>query len=223
MQIRMSVRGLAKYIVGSPSQQRRVLQDYKYPDGDEPAAMRQYYQDATNAVRVFHRYGHDRAHLREQGQALAAKARDAQGGTATRLRNNARVVLQYEQGFGSRVFEMRPVAKMRLDFGDVQVALVPDLHVVERGKSKLIKLSFGSEEPNEVEVRVVVQCLYEAANRQMGEFSGNAVSLFDVPRATEHRGARAGARMLREIEAACDTIAGIWPRIQEPARRKKTS
>jgi hypothetical protein len=222
MPIRITVKGLAKYIDGTPAQQRRVLQDFKYPDTDEPAAMRQYYQDATNAVRAFHRNGHDRVRLREQAQTLSARAREADGATATRLRNNARGLMQYEQHFGGRELHVQPSTRMRLDFGEVQIALNPELSVTERGRPKLMKLSFANEEPSEIEVRVIVQCLYEAANRQLGEFPGNAVLFLDVPRGIEHRGARAGARTLREIEAACETISGIWPQIQAPVRRRRS-
>lgn len=223
MPIRLTVKGLAKYIVGSPAQQRRVLQDFKYPNTDEPAAMRQYYQDATNAVRAFHRNGHDRVRLREQAQSLATRARLTGGSTGTRLRNNARGLQQYEEHFGGRVFEVQAAQTMRLVFSEVQIALNPELHVMERGRAKLMKLNFASDVPSEIEVKVIVQCLYEAANRQLGQFPASAVLLLDVPRGVEHRGARAGARTLRDIEAACETIAGIWPQIQEPVRRRRRS
>jgi hypothetical protein len=57
--IRISVKGLAKFIEGGPSAQRRVLREYKYPDEDEPSAMRLYYRDATDRIYAFHKNSHD--------------------------------------------------------------------------------------------------------------------------------------------------------------------
>jgi len=56
--IKLTVRGLAKYIVASPASQRRVLEDFKYAAGDEPFAMRTYYREAKQCIKSFHRNAH---------------------------------------------------------------------------------------------------------------------------------------------------------------------
>jgi hypothetical protein len=139
---RLSVKGLAKYIGGTPAQQRKILQDYKFPDTSEPAAMRQYYQEATNGVRQFHRHGHEREWLREQARSVIARAQESELATATRLRHNARGLLQYEQHFGHRVFEILSPVRMRLNFAGVQITLNPELYVLEKGRGKLILLCY---------------------------------------------------------------------------------
>ena len=43
--------------------------------------------------------------------------------------------------------------------------------------------------------------------------TSSSVILLDIPRGEEHRGARMGARMRNDIEAACQNIEAIWDTI----------
>jgi hypothetical protein len=219
--IRLSLKGLAKYIEGSPAGQRKVLQDFKFPDGDESYGMRMYYQDAVKKVLAFHRTNPGRDFLKNSATSLLAAAAAAEKPqTAQRLRHNARALKQYEEAFGARKFEILAPLKLSLAVGDVTVSVVPDLHVRERGKVKLLKLEFSTDEPSDQTVKILTQCLYEAAVPTMPDLVGSSAILLDVPRGRECKGARAGARMWREIEAACQTIAQVWPSVEPPKRSR---
>lgn len=211
--IKIGVKGLAKYMTSSPAGQRKVLHDYKYPDDDEPSAMRVYYKDATDRILAFHKSGHDRSWLRAKAKDLAELARLTPGAAGARLRNNARALAHYEEHFSVRVLEPQGNLRLRWDVGGVRIGVNPDLHVLERGKTKLVKLEFSKDVPGDDAVKIISQVMFEAAKGHVPQLTSSSILLFDVPRGVEHRGARAGAKTLREIEAACKTIESVWASI----------
>src|SRR5205823_522749 len=109
---KISVRGLAKYMTSSPAGQRKVLRDYKYPDEDEPSAMRLYYKDATDRIQAYHGSAHDRSWLQVKAADLAELAQLTPGRPGTRLRHNARALTAYERHFAMKEYE--PQVQLRL-------------------------------------------------------------------------------------------------------------
>lgn len=211
--IKISVRGLAKFMTASPAAQRKVLHDYKYPDENEPSAMRLYYKDATDRIKAYHRSSHDRDWLRAKVIDLSQLARLTPGRAGTRLRHNARALTAYEKYFAD--WQLIPLSqlRLRLDVGDVTVTVTPDLHALERKRVKLVKLDFSTSAPNDTAVKIVSQIMFEAAKGRLQSLSSSSIVYIDVTRGHEYKGARAGARTLREIEAACANIENIWPSI----------
>src|SRR5688572_5768846 len=127
--IKLSVRGLAKYIVASPAGQRRVLEDFKYAAGDEPFAMRTYYREVKDSIRNFHRGAHPADWLQQQAALVLASSREETGTTAKRLEQNARAIRQYEERLSRRRFEVLDRCRFRLTYFDVTINVVPDLHI----------------------------------------------------------------------------------------------
>jgi hypothetical protein len=205
-------------MIASPAAQRRILREAKYPNEDEPFAMRLYYQDAVDRVQAYHRNKHDALWLRSKADDLAQLASLTPGASGTRLRNNSRGVRQYASNFATREFIPIGPLRLRIEFGDVRVSTAPDLFVTEAGKEKVIKLDFSKDAPDPDIVKIVSQCMYEASKGKLQSLSNTSVLYLDVSRGTEHRGARAGARTLGDLEAACETITTVWDSIQ-PTRR----
>lgn len=125
------------------------------------------------------------------------------------MKHNARAVKQYEEGFAGRKFELLTPLRLKLKIEGVTISVTPDLHVREGGKIKVVKLEFSNEELSEQAIKVLTQCLCEAAWSELPDLTGASAVPFDVPRGRECRGARAGSRMWREVEAACKTIAQV--------------
>lgn len=211
--IRISVRGLAKFMTSSPSGQRKVLSDYKYPNDDEPSAMRLYYKEASDRVVAFHRSGHPAQWLRIKAEEIAEIARLTPGTAGTRLRHNARAVLAYQTHFADKRLEPQAAPRLKLEMGSVVISVAPDMLALEGKKPRLIKLDFSAVQPTADTVKIVSQVMLEAAAGKIDGISSNSVKYFDVPRGMEHTAARAGARTLREVEAACANIESLWPDI----------
>lgn len=51
--IKLTLKGLAKYVASSPAAQRKILQDFKCPAADEPFAMRVYYREAMDCLKQY--------------------------------------------------------------------------------------------------------------------------------------------------------------------------
>lgn len=208
--IRISVKGLADYMTASPATQRKILRDFKYPDADEAYAKRLYYREARDYVAAFHRNRHDGEWLRVKAAELSQLADLVGGQAGHRLKQNARALLQYQRNFGTRAFEPVGDLRLHLDVGHVRISVNPDLVVEERAKPKLLKLDFSVRPPDPASIKIVAQCMFEAAQGNLPKLTSSSVLYLDVRRGVEHRGARAGARTLRELEAACETIAAVW-------------
>lgn len=208
--IKISVKGLAKFMTASPSGQRRILREFKFPDDDEPRAMRLYYGEATDAIKAYHANGHGRQWLVNQADMLTDLAASLGGQSAVRLRNNARGVRHYHDSFYNRRFEILADLRMALVHGEVRVTVVPDLHVRERGREKIIKLDFARQAVDPEVVRIVSQCMFEAFKNSQGAITSSSVLYLEVAQAAEHHGARVGARLLADMRAACDNISALW-------------
>ena len=207
--IRLSLKGFAKYMVANSAQQRTILRNYKYPD-PEGNAQASYYREARNFIRTFHKDNHDQAWLINRSHNLDLKAANSKGWVKTRLKNNSRAVLQYARHFASRQFQILPNISLHLVFPDVRVTVIPDMHVKERGKEKIIKLEFTKDPQDDKMLKVMAQALFDAQSKAGMGLTSASVLVLDVPRGQEHKGARVGARLASEMEAACKNIAAIW-------------
>lgn len=210
--IRIGIKGLAKFMGGSPAQQRKVLKDHKYPD-PEGHAQATYYREAGDAIRAFHRYGRGVPWLAQQATDLEALSLGSMGQTKVRLGHNSRALDAYARHFGHKVFTILPVPKLGVSYSGVHINVLPDLHVEENGAEKIIRLEFLKEEPDPSLIRVTSQLLFEAQSAAGMGLSSSSVLYFDVQRGKVHKGARAGAHTLREVEAACKNIAALWDSI----------
>jgi hypothetical protein len=76
---------------------------------------------------------------------------------------------------------------------------------------RIIKLEFASRPPGDVVIRIMSQAMFEAASAAGLNLRSADILLVDVPRKTVYRGARMRSRIAKDIEAACQTIADIWP------------
>jgi hypothetical protein len=204
-------RGLYACLARRPA---TILHHHKYPREDEARAKIIYYREARDRVSVFHQAEQTSDWLTKEASSLDLLASRSSGSTRTRLRNNARGLHQYAAHFGDRKVEVLDELKFKLDIGDVRITAVPDLHIREKHKIKLVKLRFGSEVPDPRLVKIISQVLFQAAVDAGFHVSAKNIEFVDVPRGLIRTGARAGARLQRDIEAACQTISDVWDSLQ---------
>ena len=221
--IKLTLKGLAKYVASGPAAQRKILQDFKYPAADEPFAMRVYYRDAIDCLREYIRSKHPSEWLRERAIEIAS-AREGQSATsARRLRQNAQAVLLCEKHFRRGDLELLDAPRLRLNHHGVSISVVPDLCVKAGAKTRLLKIQFGGPELPERSVSVITQCLLDAAASQGLDLPPSSALYVDLPRGVVHTAPRVGKRALQDIRAACETIAQIWESIPPPLRSKRSA
>ncbi|MBI9077157.1 MAG: hypothetical protein JEZ02_17240 [Desulfatibacillum sp.] len=206
---KISLKGLAKYMTSGAVKQRKILKDYKYPN-PEGQAQAAYYRDAKKYITEFHKDGRDVEWLTKKASQLQGLSQGAVQQRAVRLKHNARAIKKYARFFSGRDFSILDRISLRVAYAGVFITVSPDLHVMERKREKVILLDFSKDEPEEQTVKIISQAMFQAQLEAGMGLTSTSVLYFDVSRGQEHRGARAGARMLREIEAACENIYAIW-------------
>ena len=221
--IKLTLKGLAKYIAGSPAAQRKLLQDFKYPAADEPFAMRVYYREAMDCLKQYIRQQRSPEWLREQARQLTSTLDGQPAKSVERLCQNARAVLLYENVFRTAGVEVLDIPRFRLTFHGVTISVVPDLFLLDGTRKKLVKIQFGGKELADQSVRVITQCMLAAANASGHGLSPSSCVYMDLPRETAHPASRAGRRTLQDIKAACETISQIWDSIPPPGRSKRSA
>lgn len=208
--MKLSLRGLVKYMTSSPSAQRKVLRDFKYPD-PEGSAQRDYYKEARESIVKYHKDGHDPRWLEQRGRLLTAQSEVERGPRKVRLRNNSRAIYAYARFFGHEDFEVLKPPTLSLSFASVRVSVFPDLYVIENNKNTFIKMNFTAQTATKDEVKIVCQSMFEAAEQAGLGPTSSHILYYDLKTGEKHKGARMGALMRRNIEASCQAIAAIWP------------
>ena len=92
--IKISLKGFAKFMVANSSGQRKILEDFKYPD-QEGLVQAVYYKEAMNCIKSYHRNNRPEDWIEDKADALRVLAAQASGRTISRLQNNARAIQQY--------------------------------------------------------------------------------------------------------------------------------
>jgi hypothetical protein len=220
--IKLTLKGLAKYIASSPAAQRKILQDFKYPAADEPFAMRVYYREAMDCLKQYIRQQRSPEWLREQAHQLTSTLDGQSPKSIERLRQNARAVLLFEQLFRATGVEIIDTPRFRLTFHGVTISVVPDLYLLDGTRKKLVKIQFGGKKLADQSVRVITQCMREAANAGGHDLAASSCVYMDLPRETVHSAPRAGKRTLQDVKAACETISQIWESIPPPGKSKRS-
>ena len=210
--IKISVKGLAKFITATEQGKRKVLRDFKFPD-PEGAAQAMYYREARDLIEAHHRHGYASPWLQERAGALTQLAQTMSGPSVVRLRNNARALREYAAFWGDKPFEVLEGVRLGLRYGDVRISVVPDLHVRDKGDERLIKLDFAAQEPDDRVPRIVGQAMFEAVSQSGLRTPASSILYAHVARGRIIRGARLGSRMAGEIQAACGNIEAIWEKL----------
>lgn len=140
----------------------------------------------------------------------------------TRLRQNARAVLLYERFFRASGVEVLDTPRFRLTYHGVTISVVSDLCLVDGARTKLVKIQFGGKKLADQSVRVITQCMLEAANAGGHGLSASSCVYIDLPRETVHPAPRAGKRTLQDVKAACETILQIWESIPPLGKSKRS-
>jgi len=211
--IRITVKGLAKFMTSGFAGQRKILHDFKFPD-PEGGVQAAYYADARRAIKEYHDSENDAAVIAYAVDDLKGKAHRETERKRTRLEHNIRALESYLDNFGDKNFKVLAMPELKYSRGAVVVSAIPDLCVQQDGRKKLIKLDFGSKEPDTKLVNIIIQVIYQAASSEGLPVTPKDVIYLDVPRGRVHKGARVRTRLNKEIQAACDNIEALWPGIK---------
>ncbi len=157
--IRITAKGLAKYMTSGDARKRKILRDYKVPD-PEGAVQSKYYAEARRVIERYHGGGNDASIIVSAVDELNTKAAREFDRKRDRLRNNIRALESYLSNFGKKKLTILPTPDVKFTHGQVLVSAYPDLYVKDADRHKIIKLDLGKDHPKPEMIKIVLQVMY---------------------------------------------------------------
>jgi len=217
MPIQISVNGLAKFMTSSEATRRRILRDYKFPfnkDGSKkPQIVR--YSEARAAIRDYHESGNNASTIVAAIEKLISKKQKNPEKDAARIDDNIRALSTYLKHFSNSKLLVLETPKPVYVHGEVSISAYPDLYVDDGGKKKLIKLDFSEKKPHEESVEIMLKVMYEAAGSSGVPVYPADVVYLDITRQNQYSGKKLNKQLKKNIDAACETIQDIWPKLKQ--------
>lgn len=211
--IKITAKGLAKFMTSGSIGQRNVLRNFKFPD-PEGGVQAAYYSEARRTIKDFHESGNNPANIVAEVKRLSDKAYLANPKGRVRIEHNIRALRQYLKIFGDAKFKVIPNSPLEFVYRGVSIGATPDFCAKYEGKRKLIKLDLGNRPANLTVVKVILQVMFEAARGTFTNLEPKDVLYLDVPGEKIRTTVRKGSRLTKEIEAACENIEALWPSIR---------
>lgn len=217
MAIKISVGGLAKFMKSRPASARTLLKSYKFQtdkNGNKrPQIVR--YSEARAAIKKYHETGNDVATLLAAVAALQKKEAANPEKNADRIHDNVRAIEAYMKHFSKNNFVVLENPKPKYTHGTVEVSATPELFVDDSGTRKLIKLDFNSTALDPESIKVILKVMHEASEMKALNVAPKDVIYLDVARNAQHTGEKLNKQLKRDIDAACETIEDIWPKVKQ--------
>ena len=209
---RVTLTGLAKFMMATSSQQRAILHKYKF-DEPESAAVRKYYREAYNTLHRYYRGNRQVSWLYSEADALESQATPLNQQMELRIENNADTIRQFATCFDRSIKDQETLPVLSYSHANLFVRVTTDVFGKEKGHDRLIKFHFAKPYNDQPEryAKIVCQVMYEAAVSAGLPLQSSAMRLWDRHTCKEYKLARVGARMAKEIEDACTAIVAIWP------------
>lgn len=211
--IRLKAKAIADFMIANALEQRKILHAYKYPDDPGNTPRIQYYREARAAIRDFYRRSRPATWLTGRAQHLRSRVASGPSG-ATRLEKNAQAIEHFAQHYlREQLLYQGPLA-LSLRIRGIQVDVTPDLYVVKRQRKKLISLEFAtglSSQEHAARFRIVGHIMLEAARHKGMGVTKSDVLCYEVATGKQHRNSASGVRIMKQLNAVCQNIKGIWP------------
>lgn len=210
----ITVGGLVKFLTTSSVVRRQeIVAEFKYPREEGGIRRANYYQPALDAIVRFYRKQCDGSMLSSGIHALSGQVA-ATAYDQTKFRSNVEVLRCFEQNFAVRpVRDARPRLTKVYRHAGVEVNVTIDLPVFERGVWHFVWLQFARTSDPPEHGKIVCQLLYEVLRRIKLAPPPSAMRVWNCRTGQEYKLARVRSRTAREIRAACETIALMWPTV----------
>jgi hypothetical protein len=206
MEIKISAKAFAEFVVGGPSKKAATVRYLLRPQSSEAQIVMRYYSRAVQIIRGYHDAGNDSSSLRSEIRGLEKKAETAESNQArTKLLNNLRAIEAYLEIYGERKWRIIPCPRIYHSSGSVRISATPDLTVLEGKRLRLVKLGVRKQSEDPEVIRLMLRVMFQAGSGTM-EISPRDVMFFDVSKREILRGSEGDAALARTIEAGCDRL-----------------
>jgi hypothetical protein len=216
MQIKLSVTGLAKFMNARPAAQRSLLKAYKFSTDSlgnkRPQIVR--YSEARAAIQQYHDNGNKTDILKEAILDLRYKEELPHIKDAARIRDNMRAINNYMRHYSQSQYVLITRPRLKYKHLNVEISATPDLFVDDDGIRKLIKLHFNASSASQESIKFILKIMHEASSNAGLRVDAKNVIFLDLSRNQSYSGSPLNKNLRRDVNAACENIADIWPHIK---------
>lgn len=214
-QIRISAKGIAKFMNSSEAKRLKILRDFKYPN-PEGNAMASYYSIALGIIKTYHRNENNETFLKTEISILKSQL-DSEENKSKRikLRSNIGLLESYMRNFKDKRYDILSMLCSNLEIEGVTLSIRSDIHAIEKNSEKFIKYICSKDKTSELEIKIISQIIFESIEPTKYKISSKNVELIDIRRGTIHTLARNNARIKSDLKAACKFINMIWDKIEK--------
>ena len=206
MEIKISAKAFAEFVLGGPSKKASTVRYLLKPQSTEAQIVMRYYSRAVQIIRGYHDAGNDLAFLRAEIRSLEKKAGIAESKQArTKLLNNLRAIETYMEIFGRREWKIVPCPRIYHSSSSVRISATPDLAIMEKNRLRLVKLGVRKESENPEVIRLMLRVIYQAASGRM-KINPQDVLFFDVAKRETLRGSESDTALEQTIEIGCERL-----------------
>lgn len=221
-QPRISVNKLAEFIDAKAARQRQILRDQKFPSDFKGM----YYKEAAETIALCIESNLENTAIIERTiQTLEQQTTDKIG-TQRRIQSNIDALETFESMLDDIDLKgakpsLGDHAPPRLTIQNVEISVRPEIILTGNGKKKqplvgALKLHFPRTFPLDDSAQYVSALLQEFAKTYLsndGETHGPFCPVIDIGSKQMFAGVKSIRARMREIEAACRNIFGLWPTI----------
>jgi hypothetical protein len=208
--IRLSVRDMAQYLVSDEAARLHLLRERKYNALDGGARAR-FYSESRTSIAAFHRGALSRDAVEAKIVTMRYEAKYSNPLPRAELLGNADVLERYMYYQGHRELRLAPPPAADLVRGEVEIRVRPSLFAIEDDSARRLIFLELREKPNAPAMRVIAELAFEAFRSVLRHLPPQSVQVIDVRRGMVTELQQAGPSIGRELAAACQEIAAVWP------------
>lgn len=220
---RISVNKLAEFATAKSARQREILRDQKYPTDYKGS----YYREAEEAVSLALASNLEDLSPVEKAIKVLDQMTPEKIGTARRIASNIDAMEAFlnmldEIDLAGATPALGAQSPAKLTIHGVQVSVRPEIMLSGTGKSKgalvgALKLHFPRTNPLTDDsaglVSAVVQEWCKINIDTDGNVYGPYCCVTDIGAQRFHCGVKSTIARMKDVSAACENIAGLWPTI----------
>jgi hypothetical protein len=208
--IRLSVRDMAQYLVSDEAARLHLLRERKYTGLDGGARAR-FYSESRTSISAYHRGALSRDAVEAKIVTMRYEAKYSNPLPRAELLGNADVLERYMYYQGHRELRLAPPPAADLVRGEVEIRVRPSLFAIEDDSARRLIFLELREKPNAPAMRAIAELAFEAFRPVLRHLPPHAVQVIDVRRGMVIELQQDGPSIGRELAAACQQIAAVWP------------
>jgi hypothetical protein len=209
MEIRISAKVFAEFVLGSPSKKSSTVRSILKPRSPEAQIPSGYYNPAIATIRGYHNRDNDESFLTSELKRLEQDIESAATPQArTKKDRNFLAVLSYMKIFSDRKWKVVSCPRIHYSSSDVRISGTPDLAIEDGKRLRLIKLGVRKEKETSEMIRLMLRVIYQGAKAKLA-INPQDITFFDVSTGKALSGKSSDDELAGTIETGCADIQAM--------------